>query len=99
MQIRKLRKQAKMIKQRKNAGRLDKKEKSNSVKNNNTTWGNQPESTYERRKIKKISRKGKNDTDKTEHSKTTKENSTYLGEMTWKYNNNRMQEKLNNFGV
>ena len=33
--------------------------KSNTRKNNNTTWGNKQESTGERRKIKKISINGK----------------------------------------
>ena len=38
---------------------LGQKEKNNTRKNNNTTWGNKPESTGERRKIKKILTKGK----------------------------------------
>ena len=61
MQIKKYkRKQAKMIKQRKDAGICrNKKEKSTQEKNNNTTWGNKPESTGERRKLKEISTKGK----------------------------------------
>ena len=37
---------------------LEHKEKSNTRKNNDTTWGNKPEST-ERRKIKKIPTKSK----------------------------------------
>ena len=37
----------------------EQKGKGNTRKNNNTTWGNKPESTGERRKIKEISTKGK----------------------------------------
>ena len=48
-----------MIKQRKDAGTCrDKKEKA-IQKNNNTTWGNKPESPGEKRYIKEISTKGK----------------------------------------
>ena len=55
---RKLRKQAQIIKERKDSGTCrDTKRQHN--KNNNTTWGNKPESIGERRKIKKISTKGK----------------------------------------
>ena len=50
-----LRKQAKMVKQKKDVGICwNRKEKGN-----NTTWGNKPESTGEKRKIKEISKKGK----------------------------------------
>ena len=55
-----LRQQAKFIKQRQNAGACwYKKEKAPQEKNDNTTLGNKPENTGERRKIKKISRKSK----------------------------------------
>ena len=79
---------------------LEQKGKGNMRKNNSVIWGNKPESTGERRKIKEISTKGWNNTDKTEHSKTTK--SLFANnweEMTRKYTNNRMKEKLNNFGL
>ena len=57
--IKNLQKQAKMIKQRKDAGRCrDKKEKAIQEKSNHTTWGNKPEIPGERRKIKEISTKG-----------------------------------------
>ena len=49
-----------MIKQRKDAKTCgDKKRKGKTRKNNYTTWGNKPESTGERKKIKNISSKGK----------------------------------------
>ena len=49
-----------MIKERKDAGTSrDKKEMAKKEKNNDTTWGNKPESTGERRKIKEIPTKGK----------------------------------------
>ena len=49
-----------MIRQKKNAVSCwDKKEKSNTRKNHNTTRVNKPGGTGERRKIKKISRKDK----------------------------------------
>ena len=51
-------------------------------------------------KIKKISTKGKEIQIKKEHSKTTKENSTYkLREMTRTHTNNRMQKKPNDSGL
>ena len=56
MQLRNLR-QAKMIKQRKSTG--TKIKKNDISKNDYTTQGNKPESTGERRKIKKILRHGK----------------------------------------
>ena len=37
----------------------NKKEQATQKKNNSTTWGNKPESTGQRRKIKEISTKGK----------------------------------------
>ena len=47
-------------KTKENAGtRGDEKEKKQHKKNFNTTWGKQPESPDERRKIKEISTKGK----------------------------------------
>ena len=59
-QIKYLRKQAKMIKQRKNAGTSrNKKEMATQEKNNSTTWGNKPENTGDGRNLKEISTKGK----------------------------------------
>ena len=55
---------------------LAQKEKSNARKNNIKIWGIKPESTGERRKIKKISTKGKTIQRKKDIPKTTKENST-----------------------
>ena len=75
-QIRNLRQQAKMIKQEKNWNILGRKENSNKSKTNNTTQGNKPERTDERKKTKKISRQDKNNTNKIGYSKITKENST-----------------------
>ena len=54
-----LRKQAKMIKQRKDAGICWNQKEKGNTKYNNTTWGNKPERAGERRKIKEISTKGK----------------------------------------
>ena len=56
--IRNLRTQANMIKQRKNIGICSDKQET-ATQENITTWGNKPESTNERRKNKKIWRKGK----------------------------------------
>ena len=69
-----LRKQAKTIKQRKDAGTCrDKKKKRQHKKNNNSTWENKPESTGERRKIKKKSTKGKTIQTKPDIQKQRKE--------------------------
>ena len=65
------RKQAKMIKQKKDAGICRNKKEKAIEEKNNTIWGNKPESTGERKKIKEISTKSKI-IDKTGHSKTTK---------------------------
>ena len=54
------RKQAKMIKQKKDAGIIwNRKEKTAQEKTYNKTWGNEPESTGERRMFKQISTKRK----------------------------------------
>ena len=54
-----LRKQARMIKQRKDAELCRNKKEKQTQEKNITTCGNKPESTGERKKIKKISTKGK----------------------------------------
>ena len=78
---------------------LEPKRKDNTRKAYNKTWGNKPERSGERRKIKEISTKGKT-IDKTEHSKTMMENSiNNWEEMTTKYTINRMQKKPNDFGL
>ena len=99
-QIKNLRKQAKMIKQRKNAGTCrDKKEKATQEKIT---------ILLEEKNQKVLTREGRlkryrqrvNNTEKTGHSKTTKENYTNNWvEMTRKHTNNRMQEKQNDFGL
>ena len=76
------------------------KGKGKTRKNNNTTWGNKPESTGERRNIKKMPTKSKRIQTKRDILKQAKENSPYTWEeMTWKHTNNRIQEKPNNFGL
>ena len=76
-QIRNLRKQTKMIKQRENAGICwDKNEKSMQEKNDNKTRGNDSENTDKRGKIKMISTKSKTIEKKTRYSKTQIEKST-----------------------
>ena len=101
-----LRKQAKMIKQRKNAETCrDKKEKTKikiqleKIKNNNTTWGNKAESIDKRRKIKEILTKGRTLQTKQDIPKTTKENSINNREEMTRKHNNRMQKKPNDFGL
>ena len=86
----KLRKQARMIKKRgAEISGGGGEGTGNTGKDNSTTWGNKPESTGERRNIKEI--KGKNNTDKTGLSKTTKGNFINNWEgVTRKYTNNRM---------
>ena len=80
---------------------LGQKGNSNIRKNNNTTWGKKQESTGERRKIKKISRKSKTIQIKQYIPKQRKEilPTSGGGEMTRKHTNNRMQEKPNSFGL
>ena len=56
-QIKKLRKQARMMKR--GAEISGEEGTGNMGKNNNITWGNKPENTGQRRKIKEISTKGK----------------------------------------
>ena len=58
-QIKNLRKQLKVIKQKKNAGINRNRKKDSIGKTYNTTWGNIPESSGKRRKIEEISTKGK----------------------------------------
>ena len=95
-----LRKQAKMIKQKKDAGIIwNRKKKDNTRKAYSKTCGNKSESAGERRKIKDID-KGENNTDKAGYSQTMKENSiNNWKEMTTTYTNNRMQKKPNDFGL
>ena len=89
-QIKKIRKQARMIKKKERRwNKWGEKGTGNTRKNNSTTWGNKSESAGQRRKIKEISTKGK----------TTKENSINDWEgVTQKHTNNRMQKKPNDFG-
>ena len=77
---------------------VETKTNTQNKKNNNTTSGNKPESPGERRKIKEISTKGKTIQTK-QHSKTKKKFYHKCEEMTRKYINHRMQEKLNVFGL
>ena len=75
---------------------VEQKRKGNTRKINRTPWGNKPESTGERRKIKDTSTKGKRIQIK---QNIPKENSTNnWEEMTRKGTNNRMQKKPNDFG-
>ena len=98
-QIKNLRNQAKMLKQKDPVICRNRMEKTTREKNNNTTWGNKPESSGKRREIKEISTKGKTIQNKTGYSKTTKENSTNNWEdMTQKHTNNRTPKKPNTFG-
>ena len=69
------------------------------MKNDDKTRGNKPESSGERRKIQKISRQGKNNTDKIRYSKTMERFLPSSREMTKNHNNNRMQGKQNNPGA
>ncbi len=74
-----------MIKQRKEDGiRRNKKEKSTQEKNN-TTWGNKPGSTGERRKTKEISTKNKTIQTKQDIPKQPKEILSTI-EMRWHEN-------------
>ena len=75
-QIRNLRPQAKMLRQRENATIIwDEEENTTTNKTNNTTKVNKSEGKDKRMKTKDIETES-NNTDKTGHSKTTKENST-----------------------
>ena len=80
---------------------LGQKGKGNTRKNNNTTRGNKPGSTGERRKIKEISTKGKTIETNQDIPKQRNEILPKVGgdEMTRKHTNNRMQEKSNDFGL
>ena len=91
-------KQAKIIKQRKNARICrDKKEKATLEKK--TSWRNKPESPGERRKIKKISTKNKTIKTKEDIPKQRKGILPKLGQMIRKHTNNRMQKKSKNFRI
>ena len=73
--------------------------KDNTGKNSCTTWGNKPEGSGERRETKEISTKNQNNTDKTGHSKTMKENSINNWEgMAQKHINNQTPKKPSNLG-
>ena len=87
-----------MIKQRKNAEKNvgEKKEKATQEKTYNTTRGNKPESTGERMKIKKISRKGKTIQTKQNIPKQRKK---ILPTSRGRWHKDIPTTKLNNFGV
>ena len=99
-QIKKLRKQVKGIKQRKDTGICRNKREKATQKNNNTTWGNKQKSIWEWRNIKGISKKGKTIQTKRDIKKKNKEISiNNLEEMTRKHTNIRMQRETKRFGT
>ena len=72
--------------------------KGNTRKNNNITWGNKPESTVKRRKIKEISTKVKQyKQNRTLQINEQQLSTNELEEMKRKHANNRVQEKPNRF--
>ena len=78
-----LRKQAKVIKEGKDAGTC-REYKKKATKNNNKTWGNKTERTGERREIKEISVKGKTVQTKKDIRKQREEILSISGWRTWK---------------
>ena len=97
---RNLRKQANMIRERKNAEICcDEKKKAALVKTNNTIWGKKSECTGKRRKTKKISILDKTIKTQQDILKRRKNSTCKKGKNARRHTNNQMTRKQINFGA